>query len=598
MATTEQLIPNNYRLTMAKKFVQSFTDASNSVYYAFAGVSVPYANSDTVIPPLYDTPYETGFGAYQSMVFGKHILPTDTAYMAKLVNWESNTVYAMYDDQDSALASKNFYVVTNESNTHYAYKCLYNAGGVPSTSQPTFSDTSASDTFYQTNDGYQWKYMFQVDSADYQKWATANSFPITPDANVTGNAVAGAIDVVIVTAGGAEYNNYTSGQFSVSDIFSSNQYLYAIDSAANSTNGFYDGCYIVLTGGSGQGEYSTVTSYTVNTSGKFITIYPAFSNTPSATTTFDISPAVTILGDGNQTVNAAARALVNSAASNTVWFVEMLERGKGYQSATGSVVSANVVGVTNTAQVRVIMSPEGGHGADAYSEFECSTVGISVSFVTSESNTIPVSGAYRQVGIIRDPLFANVTLALSSATGNFTDGEKVTQANTGAVGIISDLATGSIQLTNASGFFVTGNSTYGLVSGNVSGSQAEVTTITNNDAEKGFETFCALYRHVGTLESGSFVSSEVVTLGNTATTNAYFHSYFPNTSTIALTQQLGSWLVPNTIQGTANGGYFSITETFGPDIVVNSGKVIYMENMSPRNRSNIQTETVKLLLQF
>jgi len=597
MDSTKQLILNPYRLNNAERFVDSFTATPNTVYFVFAGKTTSYANTDTVVPAVDDTLVNGLFDAYQQMVFGKHVRPQDVAFVVTRRDWVSGTVYDMYDDQVESLEDKAFFVCVQEDDTRYVYKCLDNAGGTPSTSQPTFSDTSAADSYYRTGDGYLWKYMYQIDSGDFATFSTPDFIPVVEDPDVTANAVSGAIDVIRVDKGGSGYNNYVSGQFNVDDIQSgANDVVYGISSSALSANHVYDGCWLVVTSGLGAGEYRTVTDYFVNTSGKFVVVDTAFDETPAATSTYEVSPKVFIQGDGHQTSQAAARALVNAASGNAVWGIEMLDRGAGYHRASAQVLVSGTVGVTNAAALTVICGPKGGHGASSTRELYCSAVEVSVTFANTESNTISTDNDFRVVGLVRDPLWSNVTVTTANQSGNFEIGEAVTQANTGASGIVSGTS-GGIVLTDVEGFFAPGNSTFGTISGNTSGATAQANLVFNNGFQKGFETFSGLYRYTGQLESGSFSNDEVVTLGNTATTNAVFHS-FQNSTVMCLTQQLGDFTVPNTILGTLHGGHFSVTSRLDPDVVVGSGDVMYLENLSPVSRSNTKSETIRLVLEF
>ena len=112
--------------------------------------------------------------------------------------------------------------------------------------------TSADDEYYATNDGYQWKYMFSITSANFSKFATANLVPVFANSAVTGNAVSGAIDVIGVTYRGSNYNTYLSGTFESSDVrIGGDDTLYNIANSASSSNNFYTGSYIYLTGGTG-----------------------------------------------------------------------------------------------------------------------------------------------------------------------------------------------------------------------------------------------------------------------------------------------------------------------------------------------------------
>jgi hypothetical protein len=83
------------------------------------------------------------------------------------------------------------------------------------------------------------------------------------------------------------------------------------------------------------------------------------------------------------------------------------------------------------ADLKPIISPVLGHGADPYNELGANRVGVSVKYTQSEGGTIPTQNDFRQVGILKDPQYTNVDLILKSANtiGNFAIGEKVYQFN-------------------------------------------------------------------------------------------------------------------------------------------------------------------------
>jgi hypothetical protein len=138
--------------------------------------------------------------------------------MIRNVSWTSGTVYDMYDDTVPNLETKNFFVVSPESTNYHVFKCLNNNTRSPSTSQPLFSETSADDETYITNDGYQWKYMFSVNASTYSKFATSEYIPVVPNANVTANAVVGSINSIVITNAGSQYNSYATGNIKESAI--------------------------------------------------------------------------------------------------------------------------------------------------------------------------------------------------------------------------------------------------------------------------------------------------------------------------------------------------------------------------------------------
>ena len=222
-----KLVTNSFKIDVAKQFTEGFSESSNTIYYVGAHRSFPFAD-DINVPSPSETVYETQHALYDELVFGKHVTPSDVVHMIRNVSWASGTVYEKYDDLTVDLHTKDFYVVSPESTNYHVFKCLDNNGGVPSTDQPLFSETSADDELYRTSDGYQWKYMFTVTQSQYSKFATTEYLPVFVNANVVANAVSGAIDTIIVEDGGSNYNSYATGTLKEAAVAGNTQ-LYALN---------------------------------------------------------------------------------------------------------------------------------------------------------------------------------------------------------------------------------------------------------------------------------------------------------------------------------------------------------------------------------
>lgn len=423
MATSKKLITNSYRLHAAKQIVESINETANTVYYMFAGKHKQLANS-TIQQP-YDSVSNTYIDVYQNMIFGKRISTNDISLMIDRNDYVSGTIYDMYDDQSAF--SNNSYVVVDAGNYFHVFKCLYNNEGAPSTYEPNFADTDATDELYSTSDGYVWKYMYSVDDTKVAKFATEDYFPIVPNTAVAAAAIDGAIDVIKVVAEGKGYHNYASGTFKGDELRIGSDLFYSIASSnnASSVSGFYNGCYIKITAGAAEGRYAKIAQYTVNSTAKIIRIASPFTTPPALNSSWEITPGVVIAGDGTQTINAEARAIVNSV-SNTIHAIEMLEVGSGYKYANAYVAAAEVVGVSdvNKASLKPILSPFGGHGSNQEEELAAYKVCFSTTFANSVNDPfIPATNDYQQIGIIKDPMFQQVTVELKNVQGAFSTDE-------------------------------------------------------------------------------------------------------------------------------------------------------------------------------
>ena len=320
--------------------------------------------------------------------------------------------------------------------------------------------------------------------------------------------------------------------------------------------------------------------------------------------------------DANIPANrVAAIALVNANTGNSIYRVEILDRAVNVMSAGAYVNVSTQVNVTEDAIFKVIIGPKGGHGANVAAELYSSHVGVNVNFANNESNTIPVVNYIQTVGLIANPLFANVAFTTTGNNGVFLFGETVTQTigNSVASAVITSIS--PLQVTNATPGWVTStNSTVGTIIGGSSAANAQITAIQICDITKGFGTFQQLYRYNGYYTGIPFTSNEIVYQGqntpltNTAltqaeitlgyNTSARFHSNNVNGTTVYLTSKLGRINSSNTLTGLASDAIFTINTKNEPDLIPESGDVLYLENFDAVTRSNTTSETVKLILSY
>lgn len=670
----KSLITKKLSNHVAQQLIESVTEPANNVYYLTASKHTPYTTGDDTVPLPNDTVLEIENQFHEELIFGKKITSSDIMRMVPRYDWTTNTVYAQYDDRDTDLFNKSFYAAVDAGSYYYVYKVLENNNGSPSTVQP--SDTSESAcNFITTGDGYKWKLMYRMSEADFTKFATSDYMPVQTSANVAGNTVQGAIDVIKVTNNGSGYVSTLVGQFAADDIrdaiptISGSAVTYRLNANAASNSNFYVGSSLYISSGTGAGQLRAIVGY--NSTTRVVTVNTAFTTAPATDSNYLVAPNVVISGDGS---GAAAYAVVasNTTVNNFIQKVQIINRGSGYTYASATVVG-NTGGTSNTASARVIIPPGRGHGSDSALELGSSQLGISVTFNNNESGYVTTFNDYRQVGILKDPLFKTVTLTLGNENGVFTSSEKVHQVIykklTGVVTtsltsnnitgvatdftnslvagdkiIIFDSVTGTqcfrtitgivnstaISINSNSAFTTsfatlahatilasgvkTGNSSPYLTMGNTepkfvtgkyvigesSGAFANVTAI--NVQEKNYNnwlTFDNRTRISYTANSNAFSPDTVVFQTDTSVSNAFFHS--ANATYVFLTSDKGPINADPSTPLRDNGS--SAVYTLGsvkyvPDIQKGSGELLYIENNNPISRSNSQSETIKLVLNF
>lgn len=202
------IITNAFRILQAKQFRQAFEPTADSTVYI--GISKPTPWINELLP---ETPVDSSsfnVSDFREWMAAKRLSTTDTTLAIPRINWTAGTVYDAYDDADTDLLSKQFFVLTDELNL---YKCISKpAAGTQSTSKPTSTTTSG---FITTGDGYVWKYMMSIPAPAAAKFLTDLWIPvkdITEDDfsgsnqwQVQQNATAGTIDRIVVSAGGSGY---------------------------------------------------------------------------------------------------------------------------------------------------------------------------------------------------------------------------------------------------------------------------------------------------------------------------------------------------------------------------------------------------------
>lgn len=205
------IITNKFRMQNAAAFLEAFTEAAPSNMYLFIGR--PQAWDDENIP---DTPFDTvqgPFAYWNDMTALKRVTSSDVKYAAPRNNWTSGTVYDQYEHDISTsnpassgatnLYDSEFFVMSANYNV---YKCISNNDGAQSTIEPSGTSTS----IITTSDGYKWKYMFTINPGDIIKFLTADFIPVTTDSTVAAAAVDGAINNILIVAGGSGYSQNTS----------------------------------------------------------------------------------------------------------------------------------------------------------------------------------------------------------------------------------------------------------------------------------------------------------------------------------------------------------------------------------------------------
>ena len=380
------IITNKFRIHNAEQFVESFSEATPSVYYlgigrpqAFGTLTRPDGrteNQGSDTSPL--TPVDSvqdEFSYFDDFLAAKKVTTSDVSYIIPRRNWVTGTVYDYYrhdygnritgttttqtaNSGASSLWDATFYVV---SSTYNVYKCLDNNSGANSTVEPTGTSTS----ILTTGDGYKWKYMYTLSAAQQTNFLSTDFMAVATNSTVSSAAVDGAVNIVKIKSAG--------------------------------------------TGGT-DGTHTSIP----------------------------------IRGDGS---SGTVSVVISSGAISSV---TVTNAGTGYTFGYITLADINSAGgvALTAAELDCIIEPKGGHGFNAVKELGGYYVMLNTNFEageTANSGDFTTANDFRRVALLRDVLSggsaASTTtlrgtkaVLVTSPSGTFTIDEEINQATTGAVG--------------------------------------------------------------------------------------------------------------------------------------------------------------------
>jgi len=214
------IITNKFRINNALQFYESFSEATATTYYLFIGRAHAWASDADVqgntitegtdaSPPTPNDDISSEFYNWDDMLGAKIIASTDVSYCIPRRNWTTGTTYDHYEHNISSSNTANSgatnlfdstFVVMNSA--YAVYKCIENDSNTASTVEPT----STSNSIVTTGDGYKWKYMYSLTSAETLNFMSTDFIHVSTDSTVTAAAVDGALDTIEVVAGGSSYS--------------------------------------------------------------------------------------------------------------------------------------------------------------------------------------------------------------------------------------------------------------------------------------------------------------------------------------------------------------------------------------------------------
>lgn len=291
--------------------IDDIADA-NTHYYIFTARYSEWSNNFVADVPN-EAYWDSEYDLRQEMMFGKKISTSDVTYLINRNTWVSGIVWAMYDDRDTELETKDYYVINSDRDV---FKCLYNNDGGESTVEPA---TKMIDPF-ELADGYIWKYMYTLSSANNTKFGSTLYIPVDANTTVSTNAVSGSINHVLVTNPGTNYEKYTTGR--IQQVISNT--VFKIDSEKSAANDYYLYTNLFITSGPGDSNTSEIVAHYTNSTGIFIET--ANSMNLSLSSYYLIAPKVYVDGNGTGFVGYG----VVNTEMGTVTSVKIVDGGQDY----------------------------------------------------------------------------------------------------------------------------------------------------------------------------------------------------------------------------------------------------------------------------
>jgi len=400
------ILTNNFRLKQAELFLKAFeSDPDKNIYL---GIGRPNAWPDELNPTPPIDNITTIADCYATLMSLKKLSTSDVINVIPRFDWKTNTKFISYTNTDENLflhptqaeldaaelgsyIAGSFYCMNDE---YRVYKCLKAGTGV-STVQPSLTIL----TPFETSDGYIWKYMFTIPTAMVDKYLTQGWIPVrflslddgSSQWQVQQNAVAGSIESISILAGGSSYVKLFSG-----NVVSASGSTIQFDSAVGSTDLTNETVYIAS--GTGSGQYFKIQSYNTGTRTAVIT-GGTFSPVPTAASTYQIIPTLTMTGDG---VNFKARCVFSGG---TITNIIVTNAGSGY--TFGNITLSTGSGYDLNANV----SPLDGHGSNPIIELGGSYLMVSTILEYEEGSDVITDNDYRRYLLISNVNNPNGTVA-------------------------------------------------------------------------------------------------------------------------------------------------------------------------------------------
>lgn len=549
------LITKDFGITNAKNFEDMVATQSANLY-VMLGRSINWANSSdptNLDDSVVETPYDTTEYKYEAMrnaIILKRVNASDMQLVAPRVDWATGTVYVAYDQTANlfvksidtrivnATSSGVVTVGAGLANTINSTTINFASGATPALSvglivklgeerreviafntnavvvntgfSSAYTDASLSATTYSTT---QYSNKFYVRNTKDQVFKCLDNNDGAESVNMPEISLGGQLpeNPYIETDDGYKWKYLYTIPTGLKNKFFTDAYMPVIRDTTvlnNSTDGRID-IVQILDGGTFYFRGSSQTLYDANT---------------------------TVTGDGT------GASLRYTVTNGVITDVNILNGGNNYTTATITLNDPlQTQGVGTDANLRVVISPQNGHGYDPVREIGASSQMISVDFDGDVGGLFKVQNDgtddIRQICLLKDPKFAS--------NSNYVQTSVIPM--------------------------------YTLI-------------FVSNPTSGGFQ-------HDSTI----FVPTENSTSFEDAIFTGKVVHYDSGSNILVLNNTTGSvsGIVAKTVYQNGDlGRYAKIITVDTPDINIFSGELLFIENRAKIVRSTNQTETVKLVVEF
>lgn len=419
----------------AENFEEQFAPGGSSAFYALLGRGIPWANTsnsalldDVTIQTPYDTT-DYKFDLLKNGIFLKRISVADINPVIPRVDWVTATVYTQYDQTanlfvkslTTQVASGNVNVAISLANTVIANGINFTLASpaitvgsiikIGNEIKEVIKVNTAGD-FLQVNTNFTNTYtsanLFKITTSDVKysnEFYVRNSHDQVFKCLYNNNGAQSTVMPDITLGGQLPENPYIS----TSDDYKW-KYMYSIPAGLKQK--FFTADYMPVL------NENITTQNSVDGRIDIVEILDGGSGYYAGLSINNYSPSsniVSITGDGT------GAQLTANIVNGVITGINILDGGNNYTTATITVNDPLQTIVGNTASIRAVISPKGGHGSDALYELGASYRMVCVDFDGTINDLLPTSSNgtddFRQIAIIKNPKLAANNAVAADPTG-------------------------------------------------------------------------------------------------------------------------------------------------------------------------------------